>query len=206
MPPSEEYVDLTPPPLPVEQPDPLTPPAIPPPPADDLLQPNLVQRAAALDGSKQPLDALLTSIAALTFGSDSFIYGTGSDTAAAGTVTSFARTLLDDADAATARTTLGISGNLALVSDSASAIVFSFAIGGTTYYLQAGTGSLGANSTDTITFPQAFATRAFCVVGGGDSDSSREGDITGYAVSTTAASIKNSSGAAGDYCWIALGY
>ena len=46
----------------------------------------------------QPLDALLTSIAALTFGADNYIYGTGTDTAAAGTVTSFMRTVLDDVD------------------------------------------------------------------------------------------------------------
>jgi hypothetical protein len=53
-------------------------------------------------------DALLSSIAGLTFGADSFIYGTDTDTAAAGTVTAFARTILDDADQATARTTLGV--------------------------------------------------------------------------------------------------
>jgi hypothetical protein len=56
----------------------------------------------------QAYDALLASIAGLTFGSNNYIYGTGSDTAAVGTVTSFARTVLDDADAATARTTLGV--------------------------------------------------------------------------------------------------
>lgn len=54
------------------------------------------------------LDALLTSIAGLTFGADSFIYGTGSDTAAAGTITAFGRSLVDDADASTARSTLGL--------------------------------------------------------------------------------------------------
>jgi hypothetical protein len=59
----------------------------------------------------QSLDATLTTIAALTPTTDQFIYFTGSDTAAAGTVTSFARTLLDDADAAAARTTLGILGS-----------------------------------------------------------------------------------------------
>jgi len=55
----------------------------------------------------QPIDALLTSIAGLTFGADSYIYGTGSDTAAAGTITSFGRSLVDDASATAARTTLG---------------------------------------------------------------------------------------------------
>lgn len=63
--------------------------------------------AAALSG-KQGSDALLTSIAGLTFGADSYIYGTGSDTAAAGTITAFGRDLVDSADASAARTTLGL--------------------------------------------------------------------------------------------------
>lgn len=60
----------------------------------------------------QPLDALLTSIAGLTFGADTFIYGTGSDTAAAGTITSVGRTLVSQSTQALARTTgLGMSSN-----------------------------------------------------------------------------------------------
>ncbi len=54
----------------------------------------------------QASDALLTSIAGLTFGADSYIYGTGSDTAAAGTITAFGRSLVDDADADAGRATL----------------------------------------------------------------------------------------------------
>lgn len=54
---------------------------------------------------KQAADALLSSIAGLTFGADSFIYGTGSDTAAAGTVTSAARTLLAQGSQAAMRST-----------------------------------------------------------------------------------------------------
>lgn len=54
------------------------------------------------------LSAALASIGGLTPAADSLAYYTGSATAALATFTSFARSLLDDADAATARTTLGL--------------------------------------------------------------------------------------------------
>lgn len=57
----------------------------------------------------QPADPLLTAIAALSMVADRYIYGTGADTVALGTITSFIRTLLDDADAAAARATLELA-------------------------------------------------------------------------------------------------
>lgn len=55
----------------------------------------------------QAFDAALTSIAGVSTVADQMLYTTGVDTFAATTVTSFARTLLDDASAGTALSTLG---------------------------------------------------------------------------------------------------
>ena len=56
----------------------------------------------------QGLDATLTALAGLATGADQVIYSTGADAFAMATLTAFARSFLDDADAATARSTLGL--------------------------------------------------------------------------------------------------
>ena len=57
----------------------------------------------------QPLDSTLTSIALLGTAADKYLYTTGIDTWAEGTLTTFTRTLLDDTSATVARTTLGVA-------------------------------------------------------------------------------------------------
>ena len=60
----------------------------------------------------QPLDATLTALAGLATAADRLPYATGADTFALATFTAFGRSLVDDADAPTARATLGL-GTLA---------------------------------------------------------------------------------------------
>jgi len=63
----------------------------------------------AIGTDVQAYDAGLASIAGLTTAANNMIYATASDTYATTSLTAFGRSIIDDADASTARTTLGLA-------------------------------------------------------------------------------------------------
>lgn len=124
-------------------------------------------------------------------------------------VSAFALTLLDDVDAAAARTTLGVSA--LSVSSNSDGICISVPIGGTTYKFQWGRVTAGANTTGTVTFPEAFtdATKVSAVMNG-TSDPTGFGAVsrgpTIYSISTTTASWSNGDDSSATGFWMAIGY
>jgi len=82
-----------------------------------IAETNVTQHQAALSitesqisdfGSYQPLDSGLTSISGLVTSADKMLYTTASDAYALTSLTSFARSILDDVDASAVRTTIGV--------------------------------------------------------------------------------------------------
>lgn len=99
----------------------------------------------------------LTNFSGLTNAANTLPYMTGSDAWATTSLTSFARTLLDDGDAATALATLGALGGSVTTTGSGSSL--NITIGGVTYRVQFATGTgQSSEGTQSITWPVAFGT------------------------------------------------
>jgi hypothetical protein len=81
------------------------------------------------DARWQTLDTDLTAIAALTSAANQLPYATGAGTWTLTTLSSYGRTLIDDADAGTAQTTLGISTFVKTILDDADAAAVRGTIG-----------------------------------------------------------------------------
>lgn len=135
----------------------------------------------------QPLDATLTALAGLATGANKLAYSTGTDTFAETDFTAAGRALLDDADAAAQRTTLG------LTYASAGGVVVN-RINATDGAVQADDGgnARGANSVDLQTDRSAASKVASgttsVVAGGYDNVASGASSTVGGGQSNTASS------------------
>lgn len=120
-------------------------------------------------------------------------------------VTSWAQTFLGRATAILGANDLGAI-RLTNFSVSAGTFSFTFTNGTNTIILQGGTGSIGANTDTTISFPTAFVGGASCTVSGGSTGGGSAGDVhTRAATGLTTQAISNTTGITVTYTWIAIG-
>jgi hypothetical protein len=77
-------------------------------PVGDITSTNVQSALAELETDKQPVNSNLTALAGVAAAADTLPYFTSGSAASVATITSFARTLLDDTTAAAMRTTLGL--------------------------------------------------------------------------------------------------
>lgn len=137
---------------------------------------------AAIIQSKLSLDAGLTSISGLTTAADKMIYTTASDTYAVADLTSAGRDLLDDADAAAQRSTLGVANFADLTADQ----TFTAANRGTV--TTANTASFDMSSTNNFSCtPTANYTITFTNITAGQSGNIYINNTTAYTASKDAA-------------------
>ena len=151
----------------------------------------------AIGTNVQAYDAGLQSIAGLTTLPDQFLYTTAADVYAPSTITAAGRALLDDADASTQRTTLGL-GTIATQASSSVAITGGSIAGITDLAIaDGGTGASTAADARTNLGLGTLATQSGTFSGTssgtntGDQTITLTGNVTGTGTGTFAATIAN---------------
>ena len=151
----------------------------------------------AIGSDVQAYDAGLQSIANLSTAANQYIYTTATDAYTTGTITAAGRALLDDADAATQRTTLGL-GTIATQAASSVAITGGSIAGITDLAIaDGGTGASTAANARTNLGLGTLSTQSGTFSGTssgtntGDQTIALTGDVTGTGTGTFAATIAN---------------
>jgi hypothetical protein len=162
---------------------------------DSFLSSTSLSSARSALGVPATTDAV-NAISALTPAANKLPYYTGTSSAALTDFTSFARTLLDDGDAAAARTTLGAVGI------TASSIANPGYVSFDTFKIQWGSSAV-ALSGGSIVYPVPFSTFSIAVCNSGSSDNQNNGAHT-ISCSTTGFTYDSVTGS-GSIFWIAIG-
>jgi len=155
----------------------------------------------------QPKDGLLTALAALTTSADQLIYATGADAFAQTALTAFMRTLLDDADAATACLTLGAIQVSAL--NLANPGYIKFKVGASSYFQVAwGIATVTQDALVYVGYPSAFTSFAIPNVSAISKVNVSANENTGYVSGSGTLSgfqIYNAENSTFSIPWIAVG-
>lgn len=152
--------------------------------------------AATLTGY-QPLDAMLTALAGLVTANNKGLYFTGPDAPVQYDLSPFARTILDDADAAAVRATL-VLGALAVLNTVGTGQIDDDAVTlakivniATASFL--GRATAGTGDPEVLTVAQAKTLLNLTGTNSGDQTITLTGDVTGSGTGSFAATIANNA-------------
>lgn len=163
------------------------------------------QFSDGLPGAYQGRDQTLIALSALATAANQLIYATGSDTFAMASLTPFARSILDDGDASTARNTLGAVGISSISLNNPGHVRFQ--IGGQTFQVAWGNQVVAANGATGINYSLAFPSASWPVISGcGEQTTGAQDNNPAVTNATTSGFTIWNANAACTSWWVAVGY
>lgn len=162
---------------------------------------NTLTIGASGGGGGVTLGTLLQDMEDTGLADNQFFVGVGTNDVQAKTITDFALTLLDDADAAAMRTTLGgLLGVSASSLGSPGYIKFT-----NNLKIQWGSISCTGDATTTVTYPSAYSTFGVPVGSGGYTGHDQPDNCRIISANATGFTITNNDNIAATFWWIAIG-